>query len=408
MEDKSALLRSLRIDRDATPEREPRRPWRWVTLAVVVALLGWMVYRLGPGAAVEISTVTARSEGGAPTAGSSVLDASGYVVARRQATVSSKITGKVVELLIEEGSRVEEGAVLARIDDSNIRTQLDLARAQADAARAQLGEVEVQLAEAERNLRRTRELATRQLLSESALDTAQANVDALRARLRSMRQNATVADRSVAVQAQQLDDTVVRAPFAGVVTVKNAQPGEMISPLSAGGDGTRTGIGTLVDMDSLEVEVDVNENFIKRVQAGQTAQTVLNAYPDWKIPSQVIAVIPTADRSKATVKVRIGLQVDDARVLPEMGARVSFLAPQQAQPASDEAARVLVAAAAIAREGDEDVVYIIAEGRAMRRTVERGEARGTDVEILAGLEGDEVLAASGLDALRDGRRVVVE
>lgn len=408
MEDKSALLRSLRIDRDATPEREPRRPWRWVTLAVVVALLGWIVYRLGPGAAVGITTVTARSEGGAPAAGSSVLDASGYVVARRQATVSSKITGKVVELLIEEGSRVEEGAVLARIDDSNIRTQLDLARAQADAARAQLGEVEVQLAEAERNLRRTRELATRQLLSESALDTAQANVDALRARLRSMRQNATVADRSVAVQAQQLDDTVVRAPFAGVVTVKNAQPGEMISPLSAGGDGTRTGIGTLVDMDSLEVEVDVNENFIKRVQAGQTAQTVLNAYPDWKIPSQVIAVIPTADRSKATVKVRIGLQVDDARVLPEMGARVSFLAPQQAQPASDEAARVLVAADAIAREGDEDVVYIIAEGRAMRRTVERGEARGTDVEILAGLEGDEVLAASGLDALRDRRRVVVE
>lgn len=406
MDDKSALLGSLKIDRGPV-EDAPTNLWRWTALVglILAAGLGWWMLR-GDGA-IEIGTTTARAIGGAQANGSgSVLDASGYVVARRRATVSSKVTGKVVELLIEEGSRVEQGQVLARIDDSNIRTQMDLARSQSAAARAQLAEVQVQLADAERNLKRTRELAGRQLLSQSALDTAQANADALRARLESTRRNVDVAERGLAVQAQQLDDTVVRAPFAGVITVKNAQPGEMISPLSAGGDGTRTGIGTLVDMESLEVEVDVNENFINRVQAGQPAETVLNAYTDWKIPSEVIAVIPTADRSKATVKVRIALKLKDPRVLPDMGARVSFLAPVSTPNSAAPARRmVLVDAQAIRREGNINAVFLVKGETVERRAVSLGNTVGTDVEVTAGLSGGETLALGKLDALSDGTRV---
>ena len=406
MDDKSALLGSLKIDREPIGEA-PSSSRKWLLIAL---LLGAAALAIGlflrPAAAIEIQAATARP----PDTGAavSVLDASGYVVARRRATVSSKVTGKVVELLIEEGSRVEEGQVLARIDDSNIRTQLELSRAQLEASRAQLAEVRVQLAEAERQLRRSSELAQRQLVSQSALDTAQASVDGLRARLESTQRNVTVSQSAVAVQAQQLDDTVVRAPFAGVITVKNAQPGEMISPLSAGGDGTRTGIGTLVDMESLEVEVDVNENFINRVQPNQAAETALNAYPDWKIPSSVIAVIPTADRSKATVKVRIRLDVRDPRVIPDMGARVRFLAPPSANPAKAAATpSVLVPAEALVRDGDLASVFLVLGQTVERRAVELGEERDGMVEVRAGLVGGELLATSQLSALADGRRVTV-
>lgn len=407
MDDKSALLSSLKIDRG--PLEAPPSPLRTggLVLAVLLVLAALLWLWLRAPAAVEIQTTTARALGGASASGS-VLDASGYVVARRRATVSSKLTGKVVELLIEEGSRVEQGQVLARIDDSNLRTQLDLANSQLEAARAQLTEVQVQLVEAERHLKRTRELARRQLLSQSALDNAQASAGTLRARLESTRRNVTVAERAVAVQQQQLDDTVVRAPFAGVITVKNAQPGEMISPLSAGGDGTRTGIGTLVDMESLEVEVDVNENFINRVQAGQPAQTALNAYPDWKIPSEVVAVIPTADRSKATVKVRIALKLKDPRVLPDMGARVSFLSTDAAGAQADSTPVVLVAASAIQREGDSAAVFVLKGDTVERRSVSVGNAKGADVEITAGLSGGETVAASALDKLSDGARIKVQ
>lgn len=407
MDDKSALLGSLKIEREPIGET-PRRSRRWILVALLLGAAALVIgLFLRPAPAIEIQAATARPP--ATGAAVSVLDASGYVVARRRATVSSKVTGKVVELLIEEGSRVEEGQVLARIDDSNIRTQLDLARAQLEASRAQLTEVRVQLAEAARQLHRSSELAQRQLVSQSALDTAQAGVDGLRARLESTQRNVAVSQSAVAVQAQQLDDTVVRAPFAGVITVKNAQPGEMISPLSAGGDGTRTGIGTLVDMDSLEVEVDVNENFINRVQPGQPAETALNAYSDWKIPSSVIAVIPTADRSKATIKVRIRLDVRDPRVIPDMGARVRFLAAPSANPekSARSAASVLVPAEALLREGDSASVYLVLGEIVERRAVQLGEQRDDMVEVRSGLAGGELLATSNLSALADGRRVTV-
>lgn len=402
MEEQSALLRSLKIDRDALPGDRPGWRRHLPIVLVVALLLGAVLWWFGTGRTPPVETVKPSVETGADLAARSVLDASGYVVARRQATVSSKLTGKVVELLIEEGSRVEQDQILARIDDTNVRAQMELTQAQAEAARAQLAEVRVQLGEAERQLRRTRELADRQLLSASALDSAQATADGLRARQLSLQRSVTVAERNVDVQRQQLEDTVVRAPFAGVVTVKNAQPGEMISPLSAGGDGTRTGIGTVVDMGSLEVEVDVNENFINRVHPGQPARTTLNAYPDAPIASEVIAVIPTADRSKATVKVRIALRELDDRVLPEMGARVSFLAEEA--PATD-ARRIWIPRAALQQKDDQAWVLRLDDTRIRQQTVEAGEERNDQVEILSGLNGDETLVSGDWPDLRDGDRV---
>lgn len=408
MTDKSDLLGQLKIDRSGMPVRETS-PWLYAGPALAVGAAVVLYFLLRPSDALAVRAVTVQAISGA-AAPASVLDASGYVVARRQATVSSKVTGKVMEVLIEEGNSVKAGQVLARIDDSNTRAQLDLAQSQLLAARSTLVEVQVQLAEAERQLVRTRELADKKLVSQAALDTAQANVDALKARLDSTQSNVEVAQRSVGVQSRFLDDTVVRAPFDGVITQKNAQPGEMISPLSAGGAGTRTGIGTLVDMDSLEVEVDVNENFIGRVQPGQPASAKLNAYPDWEIPAEVIAVIPTADRSKATVKVRIGFKAKDPRILPDMGVRVSFRESKKEPAAAGAAADagVLVPADAIQVSGETGVVFVLNEDRIERRAVRIGGKRADGVAVVAGLRAGERLAASRLEQLEDGAEVRIE
>ncbi|MEW6167634.1 MAG: efflux RND transporter periplasmic adaptor subunit [Pseudomonadota bacterium] len=402
-DDTSALLGQLKIDRG--PPRAPT-PRRWVWLAVAagvgLAVAAWLLLRAPQALAVRTATARAVAEG----AHASVLDASGYVIARRRATVSSKVTGKVTDVLVEEGQAVEAGDVLARIDDSNARAQLALARSQLVAAQAQLEEVRVQLGEARRQLLRTRRLAARQLVSEQALDAAQASVDSLAARLATTERNVVVAERSVAVRQQELEDTIVRAPFAGVITVKNAQPGEMISPLSAGGDGTRTGIGTLVDMESLEIEVDVNENFINRVQPGQPAVARLNAYPDWEIPAEVIAVIPTADRAKATVKVRVGFKQKDPRILPEMGVRVSFR-DGASQPAAQASPAVFVPAEAIQVDGDRGLVFVVADGVLERRAVRVAGKTAGGVRVASGLAAGEQLAVGDFAQFSDGLAVQV-
>lgn len=406
MNDKSALLGQLKIERDDTPASG--KGWLWALGAALLIAAGavWVLFLRGPDA-VQVKVVTARALSASAAANASVLDASGYVVARRQATVSSKITGKVTEVLIEEGQRVKAGDVLARIDDSNTRAQVELARAQLNAAQAQLAEVQVQLAEAERQLSRSRELAEKKLLSQQQLESAQASVDAQKARLASVQQGVAVADRGLKVQSGFLDDTIVRAPFDGVITQKNAQPGEMISPLSAGGAGTRTGIGTLVDMDSLEIEVDVNENFINRVQPGQPMSAKLNAYPDWEIPAEVIAVIPTADRSKATVKVRVALKQKDDRVLPDMGVRVSFLNEQNPQAAVEAPKGVQVPLEAILAEGSDSLVFVIAGGKAERRAIKLGGSDAQGAVVLAGLTDGEEVAVGDLKRLADGVAVEI-
>jgi RND family efflux transporter MFP subunit len=401
----SELLKELRIDRDTRPRRARGR---WLIVAVTVLLAvaagAWFVW-----ARVTLPTVRTVAARAATTAGGagSVLDASGYVTARRQATVSAKITGKVTEVLIEEGQRVAEGAVLARLDDTEAKAQLTLARAQLAAARSQEGEIRAQLAQAERDYARQQELHARQLVAAQSLDAALAQRDMLRARLANNVEQVRVAGESVSVAQVQLDNTVIRAPFSGVVIAKAAQPGEMISPISAGGGFTRTGIGTIVDMDSLEVQVDVNESFINRVTAEQPVEATLNAYPDWKVPGSVIAIIPTADRSKATVKVRVAIKSKDARIVPDMGVRVAFLTTQPATGRPAAAPAVLVPAEAVRGEGATAVVFVYAADRVERRGVTLGQAVGADREIVSGLRAGERVVVTPAPTLKDGDAVRV-
>lgn len=400
MNDKSALLGQLKIDRSFKPERS-KLPWKWLLLGLVLAVVtAGAILRSAPTPLVKVVTPRVASAGGGA---GSVLDATGYVVARRQATVSAKITGKVSDILIEEGQHVKAGEVLARLDGSNAQAALALAQSQLTSTRAGLAEVQAQLSDAQRQLKRTQELTAKGLFSQAALDTAQANVDTLSARLERIRSDGIVAERSVSVYRQQLDDTVVRAPFSGVITVKNAQPGEMISPLSAGGAGTRTGIGTLVDMDSLEIEVDVNENFINRVQPGQPVSARLNAYPDWTIPCEVVAVIPAADRSKATVKVRVSITTKDARILPDMGVRVSFLT--EAKTATEAPKGVWIPEDAVQAQGATGVVFVLNGEKLERRAVKLG-GRGTDgQQVISGLSASDKVVSGDLTKLSDGLKV---
>jgi RND family efflux transporter MFP subunit len=409
--DKSDLLKELRIDRDASEEPASSKNRWWIGAAAVALLAGvalaWLFSR---DEAIEVVVAPARAMP-ATGGGASVLDATGYVTARRQATVSAKITGKVKTVLIEEGQRVTEGEVLATLDDAEARADLGLRQAQVAAARAGLAEIEAALANAERELERQRELAARKLTSVAALDTARTQAEALSARLASQQSAVKVAEQSLHASRVQLDNTIVRAPFAGVVTVKAAQPGEMISPVSAGGGSIRTGIGTIVDMDSLEIQVDVSEAYINRVQAGQPVEAVLNAYPDWRIPAEVIAIVPTADRSKATVKVRIALQSKDPRIVPEMGVRVAFLEERAANAGASAAPvsrGVLVPPAAIRDDGGNSIAFVIKDGRAERRALALGGMLGDSRQVLTGLSAGESVVVEAPPSLKDGDAIEIQ
>jgi RND family efflux transporter MFP subunit len=413
MDDKSALLGQLRIDRgDVEPSG---RLWRWTAAVLVLLAAIGVAAWFGFGATgVPVHVVVARAApGGAGAAAGSVLDASGYVVARRQATVASKITAKMVELDIEEGDHVGAGQIIARLDDTNIRAALAQARAQLDYARAGLAETEVNLANARRDYDRQKRLLLGHFVSQAAVDNSQTSLDALQAQLETQRSNVAVVARGVEVAERNLDDTIVRAPFAGVVTVKAAQPGEMVSPISAGGGFTRTGIGTVVDMDSLEFQVDVNENFINRVHASQPVTAKLNAYPDWQIPAHVTALIPTADRSKGTVMVRIAIDDKDPRILPEMGVRVSFLAPGAGQPGAGETGEhsegaVILPAGAVAGSGATGTVFVVHDDHVERRAVRLGARSGADIGVIAGIAPGTRIAIGDFSALRDGTKIRIE
>jgi RND family efflux transporter MFP subunit len=404
--EQSDLLKQLRIDRG--PERPPRRRGRLLAILALVLVAGGVALWLGWGRlrppVVQTTVARAAAPGGAA---GSVLDASGYVTARLQATVSAKITGKVTEVLIEEGMRVREGAVLARLDDTEARAQLGLAQAQLVAARSQLAEVRAQLEQAERDYVRQQGLYDRQLVSPQSLDAALAQRDTLRARLASTQEQSKVAQESLSVAQVQLDNTVIRAPFSGVVVAKSAQPGEMISPISAGGGFTRTGIGTIVDMDSLEIQVDVNESYINRVTPGQPVEATLNAYPDWKIPGEVIAIIPTADRSKATVKVRIAIKTRDPRIVPDMGVRVGFLESKAAGAApAPAAAGVLVPAEAVRPDGNDGIVFVVADNKKVeRRRVTLGPDTAGQRRVVSGLREGERVVLAPPPGLEDGQAV---
>lgn len=394
-------LDDLRIDRSRAPQ--PRRGVWLAGLLLILLLAGgaaFLWWSKQPNATL-VKTALARAASGSDAADRVVLNASGYVTARREATVSSKVTGKVVEVLVEEGLKVHAGQVLARLDDTNLQASLRLAQAQLLAATNGLSETWVRIREAKREFERQTGLSKSKIATVADLDRAEASLLAMEARLEQQRAEVLVAERQVAAWQQQIDDTIIRAPFAGIVTSKNAQPGEMISPVSAGGGFTRTGICTIVDMESLEIEIDVNESYINRVTPGQAVEATLDAYPDWKIPCKVIAIIPTADRQKSTVRVRVAFEKLDGRILPQMSVKVGFrenTATAKTTPVSG----VIVPRTALMQHEGKDVVFVVRENRVERRAVTAASKEGDDVMLSTGLNSGEKVVVQASRPLQDG------
>jgi len=381
MAEREDLLNNLKIDRSKAPAEDQsflRKLILFGAAVVIVGVFSWVF--LSEDELKEVTTFTVKSLQMSDSSATSILDASGYVVARRRATVSSKMTGKVMKVFIEEGMYVEEGQLLAQLDDSTMIADLNYSQSQ--------------LNEAKRVLSRTKELAKEELASQASLDAARAAVEGLEA--------------LNAVREQVVQDMKILAPFSGVVVYKAAQPGEMISPVSAGGGFTNTGICTIVDMDSLEVEVDVNESFINRVKPGQPVITNLNAYPKWDIPSEVIAIIPTADRNKATVKVRIALLEKDERVLPDMGSRVSFLRKIETKMEQTPKEGVMIPIAAISMSDNKSTVQALNENRIVLTEIEVAEETANYARVIRGLESGIKVVARFDDDLEDGQKVIVK
>ena len=400
-------LASLRIDHSARAGSGRRGVWlALAVVAVVLAAGGWLWSKRVAAAPVTTAAVVARS--GTAAAPGAVLDASGYVTARRRATVSAKVTGKVLEVFAEEGKAVRAGQVLARLDDSQVRAALSVTQAQLESARRGAAEDEARLRSAELTLGRLEQLVKEQVVGKAELDTARAEVDSLKARIAMAQQQVRVVESQVTQRQTDLADMTVRAPFDGVAISKDAQPGEMISPVSAGGGFTRTGICTIVDMSSLEIEVDVSEQYINRVEPGQPVEAVLDAYKDWRIPGHVITTVPSADRQKATVRVRIGFDKLDPRILPDMGVKVAFYEERAPVENAAPRSRLLIPKAAVRSIGGANVVFVLHDRKVERRAVKPGAADGDQVEIVSGLTAGEQVVVEGPPTMNDGDQVTVK
>jgi RND family efflux transporter MFP subunit len=391
-------LDELRIDRRAAPRGKTPVMLAVVVVMVIASAAGSFWWFKGSKPAVVRTAIVQETESGGER---TLLNASGYVTPRRKATVSSKVTGKVVEILLEEGMKVEAGQVLARIDSSNVEESLHLAEAKCESARKALDETKANLDRADRDLRRISAMAAANVSTQTELDHAEAEAKSLKARLDRQQADVAVAERETALWKQQLEDTVICAPFSGIVTSKDAQPGEMISPMSVGGF-TRTGICTVVDMNSLEVEVDVSESYINRVESGQPVEVTLDSYPNWRIPAKVIAIIPTADRQKATVKVRVGFEKLDPRILPEMSVKVAF----QSTGETNSASRTMtIPKAALRQREGKDIVWVVRDNRVERRAVTVETAYNDEVSIAAGVSGGEKVVVEGPEDLAEGAKI---
>ena len=359
-------------------------------------------------AVVEVAAA-AKPDAGGPQA---LLNASGYITPRRRATIAAKITGRVTGVFFDEGTRVAEGQLLATLDDSDVKRALDSAKADRDASRAAIADFEVQLKNAQIALRRADQLQKAGVQTQEALDNATTNADSLKAKIELAKQQVAAAESRIAVAQQAVDNCTIRAPFAGIVVSKDAQVGEMVSPISAGGGFTRTGIATIVDMNSNEIEVDVNESYIARVVPGQQVTATLDAYPDWRIPCKVRTVIPTADRQKATVKVRISFLKLDPKILPDMGVKVAFL-EEEPPPSKNKSkekgpqAVAFIPKGAVRSDSNASFVFLVRDGKVERRAVSLGMDRGTDVAILAGVTPGDSLVVKGPENLRDGDKVEI-
>lgn len=396
--DKSKL-NDLKLDRDDENRGGGRAVFWLVPLVALIGGAAWGAHWWKQNAATEVATVAVRRVVTGESA--TVLNATGYVEPRRLSTISSKVTGKITEVLVEEGMKVKKDQVLARLDTTNIEASLRLATAQLEVSRTAVKETKVRKREADLELKRVAKLMKEGISTQAELDTATAAYDAQVALLERQNEEIKVSQRQIELWQQEMDDREIRAPFDGVVVDKNAQPGEMISPMSSGGF-TRTGICTIVDMNSLEIEVDVNEAYINRVQPDMPVEAKLDAYPDWKIPCKVIAIIPTADRNKATVKVRIGFNQLDPRLLPDMGVKVAF---QSVQNEEEPTVQFVVPSAAVTQQGGRDVVFLINKGLVERRAVTLGDERDGEVTVLAGVNGgDQVISPVPVD-LKPGIKV---
>jgi RND family efflux transporter MFP subunit len=410
-------LSSLRIsDTKRTNTRSGRR-WIWVILAVVFLGLVGAAASAFRNRRVEVEVAAASRPATGPTG---VLNASGYVTPRRRATIAAKITGRVTGVFFDEGTRVANNQLLATLDDSDARRALESAKADRDASQAAIADYEVQLKNAQIELRRTEQLVKEGVSTQQALDTAVTTADSLKAKIALAKQQVLAAASRIDVAQQAVDNCTIRAPFAGIAVSKDAQVGEMVSPVSAGGGFTRTGIATLVDLHSNEFEVDVSEAYIAKVSNNQPVNATLDAYPDWVIPGKVRTVIPTADRQKATVKVRISVTEPDhvhlfdpareARILPDMGVKVTFLEtePKKGQKTEKSNAVAMVPQKAVRQDNGSQFVFVVKNETLERRAVKTGEARGSDVEIIAGLQPDMLVVVNGPDSLRDGQPVQVQ
>ncbi|HTP68445.1 MAG TPA: efflux RND transporter periplasmic adaptor subunit [Dongiaceae bacterium] len=410
-------LSSLRISDAKRVKESSSKRWIWIVLAVVLlGLVGAAAFAYR-NRKVEVEVAAATRPATGPTG---VLNASGYITPRRRATIAAKITGRVTGVYFDEGTRVTEGQLLATLDDSDARRALDSAKADRDSAQAAIADYEVQLKNAEIELRRSQQLLKEGVSTQQALDSATMAADSLRAKIALAKQQVVGAEARIREQQQNVDNCTIKAPFAGIVVSKDAQVGEMVSPISAGGGFTRTGIATIVDLHSNEVEVDVSEAYIAKVSNAQPVNAVLDAYPDWQIPGKVRTVIPTADRQKATVKVRISFTepdhkelfdpAKDPRILPDMGVKVSFLetAPKTTDKEKKTPAVALVPQKAVRQENGSAYVFVIKGDILERRAVKTGEQRGSDIEILAGIPPDVQVVVGGPEPLHDGQSVQIQ
>jgi RND family efflux transporter MFP subunit len=399
-------LSSLRIhDRSRQGKTGKRLGLFAAALGVLVLVTG--AYFTVRGQRPEVEVATARSGQEARTA-PALLNASGYVTPRRRATVAAKVTGLVTQVFAEEGMHVKAGQVLATLDCSQPDAALSSARADRQTTQASLLDFQVQLANAEIELKRAEGLVEAKIGTPQARDTAQTLVDSLKARIAYTREQVKSADARIDVAQQDVENCTVRSPYDGIVVSKDAQRGEIVSPISAGGGFTRTGIATVVDMSSNEIEVDVSESFIARVTPDQKVVATLDAYPDWQIPSHVRTVIPTADRQKATVKVRISFDKLDPRILPDMGVKVAFLADEPKDPAPKTAPKAIIPKGAVRDDNGAKIVLLVRDGKLERRAVTLGPERGGDVEVLAGVTAGDVLVLHGPENLREGQSVEIK
>jgi len=413
-------LGSLRISDTKRNATRSSRRWLWLILGVLALILVAAAASAFRDRKAEVEVASARKPANGPAG---VLNASGYITPRRRATIAAKITGRVTSVMFDEGTRVTEGQLLATLDDSDVRRALDSAKADRDSAQAAIADFEVQLRNAEIELRRTQQLVKEGVQTQQALDTSVMTADSLRAKINLAKQQVAASEARIREQQQAVDNCTIRAPYAGIVVSKDAQVGEMVSPVSAGGGFTRTGIATIVDLHSNEIEVDVSESYIAKVQTNQPVTAVLDAYPDWSIPAKVRTVIPTADRQKATVKVRISFTDDghvrlidpatQPRILPDMGVKVTFLEDEKPKAAADKSsaaapAVALIPQVAVHQDNSSKFVFVVKGDTLERRAVSLGSVRGTDVEILAGLQPDAVVVVKGPESLRDGQSVQIK